>query len=71
MATAAERVRRYRDRKRRGVLAVVPVEVTQKTIDTFVECGGIEADDVTPENLGGCVQLAFNMFVEDLQGEES
>lgn len=49
----------------------VPVEVTQKTIDTFVECGGIEADDITPENLGDCVQSALDMFVEDLQGSVS
>ena len=71
MATAAERVRRYRDRKRRGVLAVVPVEVTQETVDAFVECGGIEADEITPENLGDCVQSALDMLVEDLRGEES
>ncbi len=71
MATAAERSQRHRDRKRRGVVAVVPVEVTQKTIDSFVECGGIEADDITPENLGDCVQSALDMLVEDLQGTVS
>ena len=71
MATAAERSQRHRDRKRRGVVAVVPVEVTQNTIDAFVECGGIECDDVTPENLGDCVQSALDMLVEDLRGAVS
>ncbi len=71
MATAAERVKRYRDRKRRGVVAVVPVEVTQKTIDAFLECGGIEADEITPDNLGDCVQSALDMVVEDLRGADT
>ena len=71
MATAAERSQRHRDRKKRGVRAVVPVEVTQNTIDAFVECGGIEADEITPENLGDCVQAALDMLFEDLRGADS
>ena len=70
MATAAERAQRHRDRKRRGVVAVVPIEVQQEQIDTIVEFFALDADDVSPENLPGVAQLAFDEFVQDLRGED-
>ena len=41
MATSAERMRRHRDRQRRGVLAVVPVEVYQDDLDALIGTGGV------------------------------
>ena len=41
MATSAERMRRHRDRHRRGVLAVVPVEVYQDDLDALIAVGGV------------------------------
>ena len=41
MATSTERIRRHRDRQRRGVLAVVPVEVYQDDLDALIAVGGV------------------------------
>ena len=37
--TAAERMRVHRDRKRRGVVAVVPVEITMDAVQGMIEAG--------------------------------
>ena len=37
MATAAERMRRHRDRKRRGIVAVVPIEIREDWLE-IIEC---------------------------------
>ena len=41
MATSAERMRRHRDRQRRGVLAIVPVEISQDDLDALIAVGGV------------------------------
>jgi len=46
MATAAERMKRHRDRKRRGVLAVVPVEVDIATLVTLIKTQCLDANDI-------------------------
>ena len=45
MATAAERMRRHRDRKRRGVVAVVPIEVTKDWLELIDCCTDLRLDD--------------------------
>ena len=46
MATAAERMRRYRDRKRRGIVAVVPVEIDIATLVTMIKTECLDANDI-------------------------
>ena len=41
MATSAERMRRHRDLQRRGVLAIVGVEVYQDDLDALIGVGGV------------------------------
>ena len=42
MATSAERMRRHRDRKRRGVLAIVPVEINEQGIRALITKGWLD-----------------------------
>ena len=70
MATAAERSRRHRDRQKRCVVAVVPVEITQEDIDTIIEGCGVTADDCSPELLPGCAQMGFDEWIKALRGED-
>ena len=41
MATSAQRMRWHRDRQRRGVLAIVPVEIFQYDPDALIGVGGV------------------------------
>ena len=45
MATAAERMRRHRDRKSRGVVAVVPLEITEEWLEIMNDCTDLKLDD--------------------------
>ena len=45
MATAAERMRRHRDRKRRGIVAVVPIEIHEDWIEIIECCTDLCLDD--------------------------
>ncbi len=41
----AERMRRYRERKRQGVLCVAPVPVYENDIDALVACVRLKPED--------------------------
>ena len=45
MATAAERMRRHRDRKRRGIVAVVPIEIHTDWIEIMGDCMDLNLAD--------------------------
>ena len=47
LSSSAARVRRYRQRRRDGVVAVVPVTVNEVEIDALVRDGKLAASDVT------------------------
>ena len=69
MAAAAERVQRYRDRKRRGVLAVVSVEITPEIRRGFDACGMFEADEggkVSNEDYTMAAQIFLDGTMKDL-----
>ena len=46
MATSAERMRRHRDLQRRGVLAIVGVEVYQDDLDALIGVGGVQVTTI-------------------------
>ncbi len=76
MATAAERVKRYRDRKRRGVVAVVPVEVCAHMIGalTWKEYLDLDASDdacnVTDKGaVAEAIQAALGTLAEEAYRE--
>ena len=59
MATSAERMRHYRDRKKRGVLAVVSVEVSKQVVNALIDDGvfdGPDDEDLTLETLTEVIQ---------------
>ena len=69
MATAAKRVRRYRDRKRRGVLAVVSVEITPEIRRGFDACAMFETPEggkVSNENYAMAAQIFLDGTMKDL-----
>ena len=43
--TAAERAAEFRDRKRRGIVAVVPLEITKDWLETMDCCTDLSLDD--------------------------
>ena len=45
MATAAERMRRHRDRKRRGIVAVVPIEIREDWLEIIECCTDLDLDN--------------------------
>ena len=45
MATAAERMRRHRDRKRRGIVAVVPIEIREDWLEIIECCTDLDLAD--------------------------
>ena len=63
MSTAAERMRRHRDRKRRGIVAVVPVEIDASTRD-ILETEGIV--DAARGDLAKAVSAVVQVAVADL-----
>ena len=50
MATAAERMRRHRDRKRRGIVAVVPVEIHEDWIEIMEDVFDLDLTDYPDGN---------------------
>ena len=70
--TAAERVQRYQDGKRRGVRAVVQIEVTDENIDGHkanAMLGGPNARDVMEPYLSDGVQIMVDLFAENMRDE--
>ena len=58
---AAERQRRHRERVRRGVEMVVPVEVTGADLDSLIDGSLLEAwDGNKPEKVGEAIRAALN-----------
>ena len=45
MATGAQRMRRHRDRKKRGVVAIVPIEVDVYAVSALMEEGYLDSDE--------------------------
>lgn len=56
MATAAERMRRYRDRLRRGV-AIVPIEIEGPDIDLLTGLGLLEDNEDRAAQIGKAVRV--------------
>ena len=47
LKSGAERMRRYRERRRRGVVCVAPVPIYENDIDALVACGRLKPEDRT------------------------
>ncbi len=76
MATAAERAQQHRDRKRRGVMAVVPVEVDMDVLIALVRKDYLDPDatddacNVTDKSaLAEAVQAALGDLAEEADRE--
>ncbi len=61
-STAAERMRRYRERKRQGVVCVVPVPVYALDADALVKCGRLAPED---EKNRVAIVGAVEMLIDD------
>jgi len=55
MTISTERVHRHRERRRRGVLAVVPVEVTEGVVHQLIRAGWLDAGAREKIEVGGAI----------------
>ena len=60
--TSAERTRRYRERKKQGVICVAPVPVYELDIDALVAHGRLKQED---RNDAGKVAEAVEYLIDD------
>ncbi len=61
LKSGAERTRRYRERKKRGVVCVAPVPVYELDLDALVACGRLKPED---KNDAGKVAEAVEYLVD-------
>ena len=64
LSSSASRARRYRQRRRDGDV-VVQVEVSAPAIAGLVDCGLLDADDVTRSE----ISLALKSLLDAVEGE--
>ncbi len=70
MASSTERSQRCRERQRRGVLGLVPVEVTKPVLRRLLADGLVTYEDVGEEDLEAQVSAALSRLVDAwAQGE--
>ena len=62
-STAAERMRRYRERKRQGMLFMAHVPVYPLDAEAFVKCGRLKPED---EKNRAAIVEAVEALVDDL-----
>jgi len=60
--SSAERTRRYRERKERGVICVAPVPIYDLDIEALVACGRLKPED---RNDAGKVAEAVEYLIDD------
>ncbi len=64
-STAAERQRRYRDRKRQGVLCMACVPIYALDAEAFVKCGWLKPEDEgNREKIAEAVEALVDQFTE-------
>ncbi len=64
-STAAERQRRYRDRKRQGVLCMARVPIYALDAEAFVERGRLKSEDEgNREKIAEAVEALVDQFTE-------
>ncbi len=61
LKSGAERMRRYRERRRRGVVCVAPVPIYESDIDALVTCGRLKPEE---KNDTGKVAEAVEYLVD-------
>ncbi len=65
MATAAERMRRYREWKRQGVICMVQVPVYPLDAEALVKCGRLRPEDEgNREKIAEAVELLVDDFTQ-------
>ncbi len=70
MASSTERSQRCRERQRRGVLGLVPVEVTKPVLRRLLADGLVTYEDVGQEELDAQISTALSRLVDAwAQGE--
>ncbi len=62
LSSSAERTRRYRERKKRGVICVAPVPVYELDIDALVAQGRLKPEDKSD---AGKVAEAVEYLIDD------
>ncbi len=63
MASSTERSRRSRERAQRGVIGLVPVEVTRPLLHRLLADGLVTYEDVGEEDLEAQVSAALSQIV--------
>ncbi len=63
--TAAERMRRYRERKRNGMLFMAQVPIYALDAEAFVKCGRLKPEDEgNREKIAEAVEALVDQFTE-------
>lgn len=54
--TAAERMRRFRDRQKRGVIVVEGIEIEPEIYEALIESGLLGEDETSPEVIAEAIE---------------
>lgn len=67
LKSGAERMRRYRERRRRGVVCVAPVPIYENDIDALVACGRLKPE--AKADTGKVVEAVEYLIDDWVRGE--
>ena len=70
MATAAERMRRHRDRRRRSIVALVPVEIGASTMEIIEDIGLIEDFGNLADAVSAVVTVTMAEYAREIESAD-